>query len=175
MNIRKRTIVYLSIMALVAFFIQSCAIVRWHNRMMQSAMGMMMGEHGGQQKGAALVSPVLCDTAYLDSKDELGLTTDQIKKLRSLVLSCQKELITKEAELKTAGLDYQALIENRAKNKVDRSTVEAKGKEIGKLYARMLLIPLGYQEKAATILTAEQKGRLGNISPSEPKAGGHSH
>ena len=177
---RKRTIVSVSIIALVTLFTQGCSIARWHDRMMQSAMGCMgMGGHGGhgdQQGAASLVSPALCQAAaYLEHKDELGLTSDQVEKLKSLSLSCQKELITKEAEIKTAGLDYQTLLGNLGRNQIKRSAVEAKGKEIGELYAQMLLIPLGYQGKAMAILTTEQKGRLGNLSPSEPKTSQHKH
>lgn len=114
-------------------------------------------------------------SVYLENKDELGLTSDQIDKLKDLGLNCQKELISRDAEIKTAGLDYQALLSNLAKNKVERSTVEAKGKAIAEIYAQMLLIPLGYQEKAMAILSTEQKERLGTVSSSETKAGQHKH
>jgi len=180
MSNKKGTVVYLSIMALAALFIQGCTIARWHDRMMQSAMGCMgmggHGGHGGQQEAATLVSPGLCQSSvYLENKDELGLTSDQIEKLKDLGVNCQKDLIAKEAAIKTAGLDYQTLLDNLAKNKVGRSPVEAKGKEIAELYAQMLLIPLGYQEKTMAILTSTQKERLGDISPSEHKAGHHGH
>ena len=177
MSNKKGTVVYLSIMALAALFIQGCTIARWHDRMMQSAMGCMgMGGHGGQQEAATLVSPGLCQSSvYLENKDELGLTSDQIEKLKDLGVNCQKDLIAKEAAIKTAGLDYQILLDNLARNKAESSAVKAKGKEIAELYAQMLLIPLGYQEKAMAILMSTQKERLGDISPSEHKAGHHGH
>lgn len=178
MKNRKRTVVYLGVLTLVALFSQGCGtIMGWHHQMHGEMMEMMgMGSHGGQQEGAALLSPALCQAAaYLDHKDELGLTPDQVEKLKSLSLSCQKDLITKEAEIKTTRLDYQTLLDNLARNKAESSAVKAKGKEIGELYAQMLLIPLGYQEKAIAILTTEQKGRLGNLSSSEPKASQHKH
>jgi hypothetical protein len=169
MNKGKMRRGYFGIIVLLALFIQGCAIARWHNQMMQSAMGCMgMGgqdDHGDQQESAGLVSASICHTAaYLDQKEELGLTLDQIEKLKSLSISCQKEIISKEAEVKTAGIDYQALLDNLAKNKAERDMVEGKGREIGKLYTQMFLIPLDYQEKARAILTTEQKERLGSVS-----------
>lgn len=180
MNHRKRTAACFSVMVLSAFFIQGCAVVRWHNRMMQSAMECMgMGSHGdhGDQPGdqaGDLTSPGLCQAAtHLDYKEALGLTPDQIEKLKDLNLSCQKELNGKDAAIKTARLDYQVLLGDLVKNNTERPMVEAKGKEIGELYAGMLLIPLEYREKAAAILTAEQKERLGTAS--KPESGQHKH
>ena len=97
MNHRKRTAACFSVMVLAAFFIEGCAVVRWHNRMMQSAMECMgMGSHEGHgdQPGPQAgdgTSPGLCQAStYLDYKEGLGLTPDQIEKLKDLNLSCQR-------------------------------------------------------------------------------------
>lgn len=134
--------------------------------------------HGGEPEAQAegLASNGLCQAAaYLDYQDELGLTSDQLEKLKDMDLNCQREMSGKETERKAAEQDYQALLGDLARNKAERSQVEAKSKEIGELYARMFLIPVDYREKAMAVLTAGQRERLGTTSPSKSKAGQHKH
>jgi len=127
-------------------------------------------DNRGQQESTSIMPPSICQLAtYLDYRIELELSPDQIEKLQKLVDDCQKEIITKEAEIKTAGIDYQAKFRNMVINRVPSSTVEAKGREIGELYSQIFLVPLHYQKMALVLLTDRQRDRLKNISSYGPK------
>ncbi|MBI2877254.1 MAG: hypothetical protein HYY20_10260, partial [Candidatus Tectomicrobia bacterium] len=88
-------------------FLQGCAVVRWHYQMMESMMGGMMG-HGGPQEATPerVTLYRLCQACtYLDHQGELSLSAAQVKELKSMGLECQKEVIRKEAEVRTAEIE----------------------------------------------------------------------
>lgn len=155
-------------------FLQGCAVVRWHHQMMEGMMGGMMG-HGGPQEATpervALYS--LCQACtYQDHQSELSLSAAQVKELKSMGLECQKEVIRKEAEVRTAEVELGDLMERWSREQADRSALEAKEKEIGSLYAQLLLVPRKTAERARALLTESQRERLKTL-PSSPPSGDH--
>ncbi|MBI4329969.1 MAG: hypothetical protein HY673_01660 [Chloroflexi bacterium] len=156
-------------------FLQGCAVVRWHNRMMERMMGAMMG-HDESHLGATperVIFDRLCHAStYLDHQSELSLSAAQAKELGSIGLECQKEVIQKEAELRVAEVDLGNLMERWSRGQADRSDLEVKEKEVGSLYAQLLLMPRKTAERARALLTEPQQGKLKTL-PFSPSQGDH--
>lgn len=94
---------------------------------------------------------------FLGKREELGLTDEQVEKIKDLKLKVKKELIMKEAEIKVLGLDIQTAMQG------DSVDVEATNAVIDKKYeakkAKAKFLIKSYAE-LKDILTKAQKSKL---------------
>jgi hypothetical protein len=93
----------------------------------------------------------------LSNREKLGLSADQVRQLERLRSDYEKESIRKDADLRIADMDLEALLESPT---VDMSKVEAKVREIEKLRADLRLARIRAVEKGKEQLSAEQRQKL---------------
>ena len=93
----------------------------------------------------------------LRNRDKLGLSDAQVRNLEQLRNDFQKESIRKDADLRVAEMDLNALLE--AQN-VDMAKVEAKVREIERLRADLRIARIRAIEKGKEQLTADQRKKL---------------
>lgn len=96
----------------------------------------------------------------LHRRDELKLTPDQVRKLEGLRADYEREAIRREADIRVAELDLQALL--RAEP-VDLAKVEAKVREIAQLRADLRLARIRVIEQGKAQLTPEQRATLQSL------------
>jgi DNA gyrase/topoisomerase IV subunit A len=96
----------------------------------------------------------------LRHREKLGLSDDQVRRLEQLRTDFGKESIRKEADLRVAEMDLDALLD--APN-VDLGKVEAKVREIEKTRADLRLARIRTIEKAKELLTPDQRKKLQEI------------
>lgn len=93
----------------------------------------------------------------LESKEELGLSADQVKKIQDLKLNLKKEMIRKEAELKVLKVDLMAAM------KSDDWDVDAMNKLIDQkfdLKKQMMKSGVAAKGQLMSILTDDQKAKM---------------
>ncbi len=101
----------------------------------------------------------------LDNRERLGLSTEQVRNLEQLRRDYQKESIRREADLRIAEMDLDALLD--ALN-VDMAKVEAKVRETERLRADMRLARIRTIEKGKQELTADQRKKLQELLTDSP-------
>ena len=90
---------------------------------------------------------------FLCCKEELELTDEQVKSLKSIKMDFMKADIQKEADLKVADLELEELM---SADKLDMATVEKMIKSIHSMKAEKKIAHLKAFEKAKGLLTPEQ-------------------
>lgn len=100
-------------------------------------------------------------TLMLNSKERLGLSADQVKKLEQVRDNFQKQSIRHDADLRIVELDLAALLDH---DPVELSKVEAKAREAEKLRADLRIARIRAIEQAKGVLNAEQKKKLQEIT-----------
>lgn len=125
-----------------------------HVQGMRGGMGEMMG--GGHAAEQPLIS------LALHSKDQLGLTLDQVKALEALRSEFQKEAIRRSATLQIAEMELAELL--RA-DSADLTKVEAKLRQLEGLRTDLRLSRIKTLQKGQAILTPEQRKKLESLSP----------
>ena len=108
---------------------------------------------------AMMHSPKAIDH-YLCLKDEIGLLEEQVKSLKTIKDSHQRDIIRKSADLQLAMLDLDNLLSEK---EVDLSKAESLTKQIGSIQAEMKFKEIEALVKAKRILTAEQREKLENL------------
>lgn len=93
----------------------------------------------------------------LEHRDDLGLTPDQVNRLETLRSDFAREAVRREADIRVAEMDLQALLEH---DPVDLPKVEAKIREVAQLRADLRVARLRTIEQGKAVLTAEQRSRL---------------
>jgi len=93
----------------------------------------------------------------LRHRDELKLTPDQVQRLEGLRADFEREAIRREADLRVAELDLQALLQAEP---VDLAKVETKVREIAQLQADLRLARIKVIEQGKAQLTPEQRTTL---------------
>ena len=86
--------------------------------------------------------------------EELKLTDDQKKEFAKLRTGLEKNSITTRSKIQLARVDLRQMY---AEEKPDRSKIEDKAREIGKLETDLKLARTGFWFDVNNILTAEQK------------------
>ena len=86
--------------------------------------------------------------------EELKLTEDQKKEFAKLRAGLEKSTITTRSKIQLARVDLRQMY---AEEKPDRSKIEDKAREIGKLETDLKLARTGFWFDVSNILTAEQK------------------
>ena len=96
----------------------------------------------------------------LSNREKLGLTDDQVRRMEQLRTDFEKEAIRKEADLRIAEMDLEALLEVP---KVEMGKAEAKVREIEKTRADLRIARIRAIEKAEELLTPDQRKKLQEI------------
>ena len=96
---------------------------------------------------------------YLCHKDAIGLSEEQVKSLKSIKDSHQREIIQKKADLQLAKLDLDNLLEEA---EINLSKAESLTKKIGSLQAEIRFKGIEAAVKGKRILTEEQREKLEN-------------
>lgn len=109
----------------------------------------------------------------LDNREKLGLSSEQVKNLEQLRRDFQKESIRREADLRIAEMDLEALLDAQT---VDLTKVEPKVRETEHLRADMRLARIRTIEKGKQQLTADQRKKLQELlseslsTPAKPRS-----
>jgi len=112
-----------------------------HHQEGMHGCGMMEGEH---HEGHAF---------FLGMKDQLGLSDQQVSKLKALKSATEKQMIRTKADLKVLEIELHDLL---SQDKVDVKTVDAKVDKMGELQTKMHKAHIHARLDAQSILTAEQ-------------------
>jgi uncharacterized membrane protein len=116
--------------------------------MMGAGMSCMMGNG---KKG--MMEQRMAHMFYLDQADELGLSTEQVGKLKALHTECRKDNIRNVAEAKIARLELADLL---ATDNWSLKDAEAMVRKAQKLEGDIQVRHLQAQSDARKVLTAEQ-------------------
>ena len=87
----------------------------------------------------------------------MGLTEDQIKKLKDIQLNLDKTRIHAEADIKVAEREARALMDNDA---ADLSAIESKLRESADKQVSLRMAALKARKDAMAVLTPEQSKRV---------------
>jgi Spy/CpxP family protein refolding chaperone len=132
-------------------------------QMMQQMMrGMMGGGMQGIPEGMGMPQP---SRLVRMLKEELGLSDEQTKQLKPIVLQAMKTGIQQHADLQIAEIELRELLEA---NPVDMAQVEAKLKSIEGLRTMLRLTLIKAHEQAQALLTPEQRQKLERLHDRMP-------
>ncbi len=93
---------------------------------------------------------------YIMNAEKLGLSDEQIKKLREIKSECDREFIFDRKKLREARLDLNEFLES---DEIDMQKVGEKSKEISKLLHKFTIKRIKTKVQSMMILTDEQKER----------------
>jgi Spy/CpxP family protein refolding chaperone len=93
----------------------------------------------------------------LMSEKEMGLTGEQVSKLKAIQLELDKTRIKLEADIMVAERDVQALVED---DKSDLAAIEAKMKESENLEVALRMAAIKARRDVMALLTPEQSARI---------------
>ena len=116
-----------------------------------------MGACCGMMKGMAGLGHMGCGS-IIGMKDELGLSEDQVEKLKSMKMEQQKRAINDKAAVKILELELKELLSEET---VDIKAVDGKIDKIAQLNAKMHKDQIHTMVDSKKVLTAEQKEKLG--------------
>lgn len=131
---------------------------------MMGMMGQGMGMGGGMMMGGDLESRPLI-TLMLGAKDKLGLSDEQVTKLKGLRTDFEKEAIKSHAEMKTIGVDMANVL---GADKVDMAKAEELIRKQESLHAAMRVSRLKTLEAGKAVLTPEQAAKFRKILDETP-------
>lgn len=114
----------------------------------------MMSHHGGHRHGSATGHLL---RHLLKNKQELGLTDEQIAKLRAMALDADRAGIHAAAERMVSERELRAMLWDE---KTELSAIEAKVKETESLEATARIIGIRAKRELLGVLTPEQKTKL---------------
>ena len=117
---------------------------RQHHRGMEH-MGMMRQEHHGGHG------------FFLGMKDELGLSAQQVSKLRALKSQTEKQMIRTKADLEILEIELHDLLRQ---DKVNVKAVDSKVEKIGELRTGMQKVHIHARLDTKKVLTSEQMKKL---------------
>ena len=108
-------------------------------------------------------------TLMLRHREELGLSGEQVQGLERLRADFQREAIRREADLRIAGTELDALLDAEAP---DLGLVEGKLRAIGELGAELRLARVRVIEQGKGLLTQDQRAKLRALL-GDPRASRH--
>jgi Spy/CpxP family protein refolding chaperone len=127
-------------------------------------MGHEMMEHGGMMHALNPLNPELMNVdMYLKFSDKLGLSKEQVSKLRTIKTDFEKLVITKEADVKIAFVDIRIA---HMQDKPDFTMIRQKAQEINKIMLDVSMARIDAMEKAYNVLTDQQRAKLPEIRKS---------
>ena len=117
------------------------------------AQGCMMHDqmHGGHDQGEQGEHYLM---HVLKHAKEIGLTSEQIGKLKALQLDFNRTQARMEADITIAGLELHALLEEE---KVELSAIQAKVDQLKKAEGALMLAAIKGKRDASALLTPEQR------------------
>lgn len=119
------------------------------------------GEHGGHGMGMGMgghhASTGHLLRGLLQSQKEMGLTDEQVAKLKAIQLDLDKTRIKAEADIMVAERELQSLIEN---DKTELSAIEEKLKQAEMQEVALRLAAIKARRDAMALLTPEQGQRV---------------
>jgi periplasmic protein CpxP/Spy len=117
------------------------------------AQGCMMHDHmhGGHDQGEHRAHYLM---HVLKHAKEIGLTSEQIGKLKALQLDFNRTQARMEADITIAGLELHALLEEE---KVELSAIQAKVDQLKKAEGALMLAAIKGKRDASALLTPEQR------------------
>ena len=92
----------------------------------------------------------------LQREQEIGLTAEQVTKLKDMQLNLDKTRIKTEADIQVAEREVKALTENE---KSDLGAVEAKVKQSHDLQVGLRMVSIKARRDVLAVLTPEQRGK----------------
>jgi Spy/CpxP family protein refolding chaperone len=118
--------------------------------------GMQRGYESGHRRGAPDRSHIVGHTfsSLLRHAKDLGLTDEQITKLKSLMTEYKKTRIRDKADVKLARVDVRALAHDE---KADMAAIESAVNKLQGAQAKMLLDGIKAVRAASATLTPEQR------------------
>jgi len=119
--------------------------------MMGAGMSNMMGD--GKMGMMGMMEQRMAHMFYLDRADELGLSAEQLIKLKTLHFECRKDNIRNTAEAKIARLELADLL---AADRWSLQDAEPLIRKVQKLEGDIQVRHLQAQNAARKVLTAEQ-------------------
>lgn len=119
-----------------------------------SGKGQMMSHSGGHRHGIATGHLL---RHLLKNKQEIGLTDEQIAKLRAMALDADRARIRAEADKMVSDRELRSLLWDE---KAELTAIEAKVKETESLEATVRIIGIRAKRELVGVLTPEQKTKL---------------
>ncbi len=116
-----------------------------HGKQPHAGMGYGKSAHEGMEHHGGL-SP-------LDMKEELGLSEDQVTRLRPLEMDYRKTMIQNGADLRVAMVDMGTLMDAK---QADMAAIASKVDEISLLQKNMMMYRVGVYLKVKEVLTPVQ-------------------
>jgi hypothetical protein len=115
-------------------------------------------EHFGSFRESPGERPLI--TFMLSHRDELGLSSDQVRNLERLRNDFQREAVKREADIRVAEMDLSALLEA---DPVDLKKAEAQVREIERLKAELRFGRIRAIEQGKGLLSQEQREKLRSL------------
>jgi Spy/CpxP family protein refolding chaperone len=136
----------LAVMVIVGFSMQPAWAEEGYGHAGQQGMGSGMGGHR-ESTGHYL-------RHLVRHQKEIGLTTEQVAKLKAIQLDLDRTRIRTEAEVLVADRELAALVEDE---KADLSSIEAKVKQSQTLEGSLRITAIKAKRDAIALLTPEQR------------------
>jgi Spy/CpxP family protein refolding chaperone len=118
-------------------------------------LGSRFREHFGGFREARGERPLI--SYMLSRRDELNLSSDQVRNLERLRSDFERDAVKNEADLRVAEMDLSELLRS---DPVDLKKAEAKIREIEKLRAELRLARVRAIEQGKQVLSQEQRVKL---------------
>jgi Spy/CpxP family protein refolding chaperone len=157
MKQKTGTIVTLGIASVFALTVGISAV--WANEPGYGKQGHMGGGHssmGGYGAGMKHSGTGHLIRHLLQREQEIGLTAEQVAKLKEMQLNLDKVRIRTEADIQVAEREVTALTENE---KSDLGTVEAKVKQSHDLQVGLRMVSIKAKRDVLAVLTPEQRAK----------------
>ncbi|MEW6248139.1 MAG: hypothetical protein AB1555_15710 [Nitrospirota bacterium] len=113
--------------------------------------------HGGHDQGEPEEHSADYLTHLQKHAKEIGLTPEQIGKVKAMQLDLNRSRARKEADIKIATLELHALLEEEEEEQADLSAVQAKVDQLEKAEGALLLAAIKAERDAMAMLTPEQR------------------
>jgi len=115
-------------------------------------------EHFGGSRESRGERPLI--SLMLSRRDDLNLSTEQVRSLERLRNDFEREAIRRETDIRVAEMDISALLEADA---VDLKKAEARVREIERLRADLRFARIRAIEQSKELLSLEQREKLRNM------------
>lgn len=110
--------------------------------------------HGGHDQGEQEEHSAHYLKHLLKHAKEIGLTSEQVSKLKAMQLDLGRELVRAEADVKVAKLELHALVEEE---QADLAAIQTKVEQLKKAEGGFLLAGIKAKRAALAMLTPEQR------------------
>jgi Spy/CpxP family protein refolding chaperone len=107
---------------------------------------------------------------YLKFEEELTLTENQVKELKSLIEDCEKETIKLKAGLKILMVDFKRIVEE---DDIDLKEVRSMIVKMGDIKEELMYMKFEASEKAKKVLNSSQREKLKELKKGFRKKKGY--